>query len=134
MGRKISILGPLSEDQREKLLKQREQYEKAAEKLEDQLMKLKEQREHLKAQGNKHEDNIMKENAKLQKEVKYRIAYMKEYTEKIDKGLEEDAKAAAEYKEKEREKKWRGNKEKETLAGIVQRRRRGRRRGKRRRR
>ena len=47
-------------------LKQREQYEKAAEKLEDQLMKLKEQREHLKAQGNKHEDNIMKENAKLQ--------------------------------------------------------------------
>ena len=48
------------------LLKQREQYEKAAEKLEDQLMKLKEQRENLKAQGNKHEDNIMKENAKLQ--------------------------------------------------------------------
>ena len=67
--RKISILGPLSEDQREKLLKQREQYEKAAEKLEDQLMKLKEQREHLKAQGNKHEDNIMKENAKLQVKI-----------------------------------------------------------------
>ena len=64
--RNISIVGPLSEEQREKLLKQREQYEKAAEKLEDQLMKLKEQREHLKAQGNKHEDNIMKENAKLQ--------------------------------------------------------------------
>ena len=53
-------------EKREKLLKQREQYEKAAEKLEDQLMKLKEQRENLKAQGNKHEDNIMKENAKLQ--------------------------------------------------------------------
>ena len=64
--RNLSIVGPLSEEQREKLLKQREQYEKAAEKLEDQLMKLKEQREHLKAQGNKHEDNIMKENAKLQ--------------------------------------------------------------------
>ena len=62
----IIIAGPLSEDQREKLLKQREQYEKAAEKLEDQLLKLKEQREHLKAQGNKHEDTIMKENAKLQ--------------------------------------------------------------------
>ena len=60
------VPGPLSEEQREKLLKQREQYEKAAEKLEDQLMKLKEQRENLKAQGNKHEDNIMKENAKLQ--------------------------------------------------------------------
>ena len=60
------VSGPLSEDQREELLKQREQYEKAAEKLEDQLMKLKEQRENLKAQGNKHEDNIMKENAKLQ--------------------------------------------------------------------
>ena len=32
---------------------------------------------------------------------------MKEYMEKIDKGLEEDAKAAAEFKEKEREKMWR---------------------------
>ena len=50
----------------EKLLKQREQYEVAAEKLEDQLLKLKEQREILKGQGHKHEDNIMKENAKLQ--------------------------------------------------------------------
>ena len=57
---------PLSADQREKLLKQREQYEVAAEKLEDQLLKLKEQREILKGQGHKHEDNIMKENAKLQ--------------------------------------------------------------------
>merc|ERR1712018_1056980 len=91
--------GPLSDDQRDKLLKQREQYEVAAEKLEDQLLKLKQNREALKSQGNKHEDNIMKENAKLQKEVKYRIQYMKEYTEKIDKGLEEDAKAAAEFKE-----------------------------------
>ena len=60
------ILEPLSADQREKLLKQREQYEVAAEKLEDQLLKLKEQREILKGQGHKHEDNIMKENAKLQ--------------------------------------------------------------------
>ena len=89
-------------------------------------MKLKEQREHLKAQGNKHEDNIMKENAKLQvrslsvkplpfylklstlqKEVKYRIAYMKEYMEKIDKGLDEDARASAEQKEREKERAWR---------------------------
>merc|ERR1719422_1344109 len=106
-GEKKRKQGPLSDDQRDKLLKQREQYEVAAEKLEDQLLKLKQQREALKSQGHKHEDNIMKENAKLQKEVKYRIQYMKEYTEKIDKGLEEDAKAAAEYKEKEREKMWR---------------------------
>lgn len=56
----------MSEEQREKLLKQKEQYEKAAEKLEDQLLKLKEQREALKQQGQKHEDTIMKENAKLQ--------------------------------------------------------------------
>ena len=56
----------LSSEQRDKLLKQKEQYEKAAEKLEDQLLKLKEQREALKQQGQKHEDNIMKENAKLQ--------------------------------------------------------------------
>merc|ERR1712243_160311 len=55
--------GPLSDDQRDKLLKQREQYEVAAEKLEDQLLKLKQQREALKSQGHKHEDNIMKENA-----------------------------------------------------------------------
>merc|ERR1712236_44137 len=75
--------------------KQKEQYEKAAEKLEDQLLKLKEQ---------KHEDTIMKENAKLQKEVKYRISYMKEYMEKIETGLAEDAKAAAEYKDVQREK------------------------------
>jgi len=47
-------------------VKQKEQYEKAAEKLEDQLLKLKEQREALKQQGQKHEDTIMKENAKLQ--------------------------------------------------------------------
>jgi len=100
---------PLSADQREKLLKQREQYEVAAEKLEDQLLKLKEQREILKGQGHKHEDNIMKENAKLQKEVKYRISYMKEYMEKIDKGLEDDAKMAAEAKEKE--KTWRAEQE-----------------------
>merc|ERR1719232_161730 len=99
------VYGPLSDDQRDKLLKQREQYEVAAEKLEDQLLKLKQNREALKSQGNKHEDNIMKENAKLQKEVKYRIQYMKEYTEKIDKGLEDDAKMAAEAKEKE--KAWR---------------------------
>ena len=63
--------GPLSEEQREKLLKQREQYEKAAEKLEDQLLKLKEQREALKHQGQKHEDTIMKENAKLQVRILY---------------------------------------------------------------
>lgn len=62
----LKNLEPLSADQREKLLKQREQYEVAAEKLEDQLLKLKEQREILKGQGHKHEDNIMKENAKLQ--------------------------------------------------------------------
>jgi len=90
----------LTDDQREKLLKQREQYETAAEKLEDQLLKLKEQREVLKASGNKHEDTIMKDNAKLQKEVKYRIQYMKDYTEKIDNGLAEDARKVAEYKEK----------------------------------
>ena len=60
------LVGPLSDDQRDKLLKQREQYEVAAEKLEDQLLKLKQNREALKSQGNKHEDNIMKENAKLQ--------------------------------------------------------------------
>jgi len=83
---------PLSVEQRDKLVKQKEQYEKAAEKLEDQLLKLKEQREALKQQGQKHEDNIMKENAKLQKEVKYRIQYMKDYMDKIDKGLEEDLK------------------------------------------
>merc|ERR1719215_2259796 len=41
----------------------------------------------------------------LQKEVKYRISYMKEYMEKIDKGLEDDAKMAIEVKEKE--KAWR---------------------------
>merc|ERR1712106_200792 len=49
-----------------------------------------------------HEDTIMKENAKLQKEVKYRITYMKEYMEKIEKGLAEDAKAAAEFKDLQR--------------------------------
>merc|ERR1712096_469678 len=87
--------------------KQKEQYEKAAEKLEDQLLKLKEQREALKQQGQKHEDTIMKENAKLQKEVKYRITYMKEYMEKIEKGLAEDAKAAAEFKEVQKERAWR---------------------------
>merc|ERR1712086_448020 len=70
----------------------------------DQLLKLKEQREALKQQGQKHEDTIMKENAKLQKEVKYRITYMKEYMEKIEKGLAEDAKAAAEFKDLQREK------------------------------
>ena len=65
------IIGPLSDDQRDKLLKQREQYEVAAEKLEDQLLKLKQQREALKSQGHKHEDNIMKENAKLQVSKQY---------------------------------------------------------------
>merc|ERR1712106_642443 len=100
-GKKVKQ-GPLSDEQREKLLKQKEQYEKAAEKLEDQLLKLKEQREALKQQGQKHEDTIMKENAKLQKEVKYRITYMKEYMEKIEKGLAEDAKAAAEFKDLQR--------------------------------
>ena len=60
------ILGPLTDEQREKLIKQREQYETAAEKLEDQLLKLKEQREKLKESGHKHEDPIMKDNAKLQ--------------------------------------------------------------------
>ena len=62
----ICSAGPLSDEQRDKLLKQREQYEGAAEKLEHQLLKLKEQRELLKEQGHKHEDTIMKENAKLQ--------------------------------------------------------------------
>merc|ERR1719186_83054 len=94
---------PLSVEQRDKLMKQKEQYEKAAEKLEDQLLKLKEQREALKQQGQKHEDNIMKENAKLQKEVKYRIQYMKDYMEKIDKGLEEDLKKQAEANRHARE-------------------------------
>merc|ERR1712096_182978 len=85
---KKSKQGPRSEEQREKLIKQKEQYEKAAEKLEDQLLK-------------------MKENAKLQKEVKYRITYMKEYMEKIEKGLAEDARAAQDQKEKDRERAWR---------------------------
>merc|ERR1712110_942072 len=73
----------------------------------DQLLKLKEQREALKHQGQKHEDTIMKGNAKLQKEVKYRINYMKEYMEKIEKGLAEDARAAQDQKEKDRERAWR---------------------------
>jgi len=75
--------------------------------LEDQLLKLKEQREALKQQGQKHEDSIMKENAKLQKEVKYRITYMKDYMEKIEKGLAEDAQREKERKEVERERLWR---------------------------
>lgn len=92
--------------------KQKEQYERAAEKLEDQLLKLKEQREALKLQGQKHEDTIMKENAKLQKEVKYRITYMKDYMVKIEKGLAEDDKVQAEARERkrvedERERVWR---------------------------
>ena len=48
------------------MLKQKDQYLTAADRLEDQLLKLKEQREALKQQGQKHEDSIMKENAKLQ--------------------------------------------------------------------
>ncbi len=48
---------------------------------------LQEQREALKEQGQKHEDSIMKDNARLQKEVKHRIEYMKSYIEKIDKGI-----------------------------------------------
>ena len=48
---------------------------------------LQEQREALKQQGQKHEDTIMKDNARLQKEVKHRILYMKEFIEKIDKGI-----------------------------------------------
>lgn len=104
--------GPLSPEQREKLVKQKEQYERAAEKLEDQLLKLKEQREALKLQGQKHEDTIMKENAKLQKEVKYRITYMKDYMVKIEAGLAEDAKVQADAREKrkaeeDRERAWR---------------------------
>merc|ERR1711872_1059156 len=55
--------------------------------------KLKEQRESLKMQDHKHEDTIMKENAKLQKEVKHRIQYLKELIDKLDKGLEEDSRA-----------------------------------------
>jgi len=95
-------------------VKQKEQYEKAAEKLEDQLLKLKEQREALKLQGQKHEDTIMKENAKLQKEVKYRITYMKDYMVKIEAGLADDAKLQAELKEKKRleeERMWREQEE-----------------------
>merc|ERR1712066_589427 len=92
---------------REKLLKQKDQYLTAADRLEDQLLKLKEQREALKQQGQKHEDSIMKENAKLQKEVKYRITYMKEYMEKIEKGLAEDAQREKERKGAERERLWR---------------------------
>merc|ERR1711872_153226 len=57
----------------------------------EQLLKLKEQRESLKMQDHKHEDTIMKENAKLQKEVKHRIQYLKELIDKLDKGLEEDS-------------------------------------------
>merc|ERR1712210_330339 len=98
----------------EKLVKQKEQYEKAAEKLEDQLLKLKEQREALKLQGQKHEDTIMKENAKLQKEVKYRITYMKDYMVKIEAGLADDAKLQAEMKERRRledERMWREQEE-----------------------
>merc|ERR1719462_1021398 len=105
---------PLSAEQRDKLVKQKEQYEKAAEKLEDQLLKLKEQREALKLQGQKHEDTIMKENAKLQKEVKYRITYMKDYMVKIEAGLADDAKLQAELKEKKRleeERMWREQEE-----------------------
>jgi hypothetical protein len=45
-----------------------------------------EQRESLKEQGLKHEDNIMKDNARLQKEVKSRIMYMKNCIEDINKG------------------------------------------------
>ena len=56
----------LTQEEREKMLTDRVQYETAAEKLEEQLLKLKEQRETLKTQGKKHEDSIMKENAKLQ--------------------------------------------------------------------
>jgi len=95
-------------------VKQKEQYEKAAEKLEDQLLKLKEQREALKLQGQKHEDTIMKENAKLQKEVKYRITYMKDYMVKIEAGLADDAKLQAEMKERRRldeERMWREQEE-----------------------
>jgi len=83
----------LTADKREKLVKQRQQYEKSAENLEEQLLKLKEQRESLKMQDHKHEDTIMKENAKLQKEVKHRIQYLKELIDKLDKGLEEDSRA-----------------------------------------
>ena len=43
----------------------------------------------------------------MQKEVKYRINYMKEYMEKIEKGLAEDARAAQDQKEKDRERAWR---------------------------
>ena len=100
-----------------------------------QLLKLKEQREALKLQGQKHEDTIMKvldnpskalirmvtfhnycfqENAKLQKEVKYRITYMKDYMVKIEAGLADDAKLQAELKEKKRleeERMWREQEE-----------------------
>merc|ERR1712243_88863 len=95
-----------------------EQYERAAEKLEDQLLKLKEQREALKLQGQKHEDTIMKENAKLQKEVKYRITYMKDYMVKIEAGLAEDAKAEAREKRKAEEERERVWKEQESKRGA----------------
>jgi hypothetical protein len=53
---------------------------------------LQEQRESLKEQGLKHEDNIMKDNARLQKEVKSRIMYMKNCIEDINKGTSKNSK------------------------------------------
>ena len=54
---------------------------------------------------------IVQENAKLQKEVKYRITYMKDYMVKIEAGLADDAKLQAEMKERRRveeeERMWR---------------------------
>jgi len=84
----INIKG-ITMEQREKLIYQKQQYEKAEEKLSAQLLKLKEQREALKEGGAKHEDKIMKDNAKLQKEVKSRIEHMNHVSIKISIGLEQ---------------------------------------------
>ena len=55
--------------------------------------------------------HCVQENAKLQKEVKYRITYMKDYMVKIEAGLADDAKLQAEMKERRRveeeERMWR---------------------------
>jgi len=101
----------MTQEKRDKLLKTIEEYEAGTEGYEKKLLKLKEHREELKAKGHKHEDNTMKENAKLQKEIKYRIQSMKEFIEqkKADyKGMEEELAAHKEReRERERERMWR---------------------------
>merc|ERR1712176_739107 len=98
-----------------KLLNTIEEYEVGTEGYEKKLLKLKEHREELKAKGHKHEDNTMKENAKLQKEIKFRIQSMKEFIEqkKADyKGMEEEL-AAHKEREREREREKCGGKNRE---------------------